>query len=77
VAKSPLIKFVYNNNVHSTTDISLFFAIYGFYLNISLSVKDNRLKREVLAARKKAEEFKYEGKKLTERWRHAVKFQKK
>jgi hypothetical protein len=55
VAKSSLAKFAYNNSVYSTTGISLFFAIYGFYLNISLSVKDDYLEREVLAARKKAE----------------------
>jgi hypothetical protein len=66
VAKSLLIKFAYNNSVHSMTDISLFFAIYGFYFNISLSVKDDYLKRKILVARKKAEEFEYKGKKLAE-----------
>jgi hypothetical protein len=74
VAKSSLIKFVYNNSVHSTTDISSFFAIYGFYFNISLSVKDDYLEGEMPAARKKVEEFEHEGKKLAERWRHAVEF---
>jgi hypothetical protein len=74
MAKSPLVKFVYNNSVYSTTDISPFFAIYGFYSNIPLSVKDDYLKGEMPAARKKAEEFEYEGKKLAERWRYAVKF---
>jgi hypothetical protein len=64
VAKSPLAKFVYNNSVHSTTGVSPFFAIYGFHLNIPLSVKDDRLKGEVSAARKKAEGFEREGKKL-------------
>jgi hypothetical protein len=77
VAKSPLAKFVYNNSVYSTTGISLFFAIYGFYSNIPLSVKDNYLKREMPAARKKAEKFEHKDKELAERWRHAVEFQKK
>jgi hypothetical protein len=67
VAKSPLIKFVYNNNVYSTTSVNPFFAIYGFYLNIPLSIKDDRLKKEISIARKKAEEFKREGKKLAKR----------
>jgi hypothetical protein len=67
MAKSSLAKFVYNNSVHSTTSISPFFAIYGFYFNISLSVKDDYLEREVSIARKKAEEFEHEGKKLAER----------
>jgi hypothetical protein len=67
MAKSLLAKFIYNNNIHSTTNISLFFAIYGFYSNIPLSVKDNRLKGKIFIARKKAEEFKYEDKKLTKR----------
>jgi hypothetical protein len=77
VAKSPLAKFVYNNSVHSTTNISPFFAIYGFYLNIPLSIKDDYLKKEIPAARKKIEEFKHEGKKLAKRWRHVIEFQKK
>jgi hypothetical protein len=67
MTKSSLAKFVYNNSVYSTTDISSFFAIYGFYPNIPLSVKDDYLKGEVFAARKKAEEFEHEGKELAER----------
>jgi hypothetical protein len=66
MAKSLLAKFAYNNSVHSTTSISLFFAIYGFYLNISLSVKDDYLEGEMPAAKKKVEEFEYEGKELAE-----------
>jgi hypothetical protein len=53
--------------VYSTTNISPFFVIYGFYFNISLSVKDDYLEGEVFTAKKKAEEFKREGKKLAER----------
>jgi hypothetical protein len=67
VTKTPLIKFVYNNSVHSTTNISSFFAIYGFYLNIPSLVRDDRLKGEVLITRKKTEEFENEGKKLKKR----------
>jgi hypothetical protein len=47
--------------------MSFFFAMYDFYLNVSSSVKDNRLKSEVLTARKKAEEFENEDKKLKKR----------
>jgi hypothetical protein len=77
MAKSSLAKFVYNNSVHSTTSISLFFAIYDFYPNIPLSVKDDYLKGEMSVARKKIKEFEYEDKELAERWRHAIEFQKK
>jgi hypothetical protein len=77
MAKSLLVKFVYNNSVHSTTNISPFFAIYDFYFNVSSSVKDDRLEGKMFTTRKKAEEFEYEGKKLAERWRHAIEFQKK
>jgi hypothetical protein len=77
VAKSPLAKFIYNNSVYSTTGVSPFFAIYGFYPNIPLSIKDDYLKGKISAARKKVEGFKREGKKLAKRWRHAVEFQKK
>jgi hypothetical protein len=67
MAKLSLIKFVYNNSVYSITGISPFFAIYDFYLNIPLSIKDDRLKGEMPTARKKAEEFEHEGKKLAKR----------
>jgi hypothetical protein len=77
VTKAPLTKFVYNNNVHSTTNISSFFVIYSFYFNVLSSVKDNRLKGEVLITRKKIKEFENENKELKERWRHTVEFQKK
>jgi hypothetical protein len=77
VAKSFLAKFAYNNSVHSTTSVSPFFAIYDFYFNISLSIKDDRLEGEMPTARKKVKGFKREGKELTERWRHVIEFQKK
>jgi hypothetical protein len=64
VTKTLLTKFVYNNNVHSTINISFFFAIYGFYFNILSSVKDDRLKNEVPITRKKIKKFENEGKKL-------------
>jgi hypothetical protein len=67
VTKTSLTEFVYNNNVHSTINISSFFAIYDFYFNVFSSVKDDRLKSEVLTTRKKAEEFENEDKKLKER----------
>jgi hypothetical protein len=62
-----LAKFAYNNSVYNTTDISLFFVIYGFYFNISLSVRDDYLKRKMPAVKKKVEEFEYEGKELAKR----------
>jgi hypothetical protein len=67
VKKTPLTKFVYNNSVHSTINISSFFVIYDFYLNVPSLVKDDRLKSEVPAARKKIKEFENEGKELEER----------
>jgi hypothetical protein len=67
VTKTPLTEFAYNNNVHSTINMSSFFVIYDFYLNILSSVKDNRPKNEVLITRKKIKEFENESKKLKER----------
>jgi hypothetical protein len=67
VTKAPLIKFVYNNSVHSTINISSFFVIYSFYFNIFSSVKDDRLKSEVFITRKKTEKFENESKKLKKR----------
>jgi hypothetical protein len=62
-----LTEFVYNNNVHSTINMNPFFAIYGFYFNVLSSVKDDRLKSEVLITRKKIEKFENENKKLKKR----------
>jgi hypothetical protein len=67
VTKTPLVKFVYNNSVHSTTGMSSFFAMYGFHFNVPSSVRDDRLEGEVPVVRKKAEEFENEGKELEER----------
>jgi hypothetical protein len=62
-----LIEFVYNNSVYSTIDISPFFAIYGFYSNVSSLIKDDRPEGKVPAAREKVENFKNEDKELAER----------
>jgi hypothetical protein len=64
VTKALLIKFVYNNSVHSTININSFFVIYSFYFNVFSSIKDDRLKSEVSVTRKKIKEFKNEGKEL-------------
>jgi hypothetical protein len=53
MTKKPLIKFVYNNSVHGTINISSFFAIYNFYFNVLSSVKDDRLKSEVFIIKKR------------------------
>jgi hypothetical protein len=47
--------------------MNFFFIIYGFHLNIFFTIKDDYSKREVFAARKVAEKFESEGKKLAER----------
>jgi hypothetical protein len=67
MTKTPLIKFVYNNNVHSTINMSSFFVIYGFYLNVLSLIKNDRLKGEVLITRKKIKKFENEGKELKKR----------
>jgi hypothetical protein len=67
VTKTPLIKFIYNNSVHSTINISSFFVIYNFYFNVSSLVRDDRLKSEVFITRKKTEEFENEDKRLKKR----------
>jgi hypothetical protein len=53
--------------VYSTINISLFFAIYDFYSNVSSSIRDDRPEKKVPAAREKVEEFGSEGKELAER----------
>jgi hypothetical protein len=47
----PLVEFVYNNSVYSTTGISLFFVIYRFYSNIPSTIRDDRSKEKILTAK--------------------------
>jgi hypothetical protein len=47
--------------------MSSFFVIYNFYFNVFSSVRDDRLKNEVLITRKKIKEFENEDKKLKKR----------
>jgi hypothetical protein len=51
--KLPFTEFAYNNSVHNTINISLFFAIYDFHSNVSSSVRDDHPKGEILIAREK------------------------
>ena len=53
--KLALAEFTYNNSVYSTTGLSLFFVIYGFYPTIKINIKDNITGREILAIAKRVE----------------------
>jgi hypothetical protein len=57
-------KFTYNNSVYNMTNISPFFTMYDFYLNVPSSVRDNHSEREMLIVRKKIEEFNNKDKEL-------------
>jgi hypothetical protein len=77
VQKIFLTKFAYNNSVYNITDMSFFFAIYEFHLNVPSTVRDDRSEREMPAAKEVAKQFESESKKLAERWQRVVEFQKK
>jgi hypothetical protein len=62
--KTFLAEFVYNNSIHSIINISLFFAIYGFYSNISFIIKNDYSKRKMPIAKEMIKKFKSESKKL-------------
>jgi hypothetical protein len=64
VTKALRAKFIYNNSVHNITNMSPFFAMYDFYLNVSSLIRDDRSEREILIARKKIKEFNNKGKEL-------------
>jgi hypothetical protein len=51
------VEFLYNNLVYTTTNISLFFTLYSYYLNIRLFIKEEVLKNNVLMTRERGEEI--------------------
>jgi hypothetical protein len=50
-------EFLYNNLVYIIISVSLFFALYSYYLNIRLFIKKEVLKDNVLIARERGEEI--------------------
>jgi hypothetical protein len=50
-------EFLYNNLVYTIIDLSLFFALYSYYLNVGLFIKEEVLNSNVLIAREKGEEI--------------------
>jgi hypothetical protein len=51
------IEFLYNNLVHTIIDVSPFFALYSYYLNVGLFIKEKVLKNDVLITRERGEEI--------------------
>jgi hypothetical protein len=50
-------EFLYNNSVYIIIDISLFFTLYNYHLNMRLFIKEEVLKSDVLTARERGEEI--------------------
>jgi hypothetical protein len=50
-------EFLYNNSVYIIIDISLFFTLYNYHLNMRLFIKEEVLKSDVLIARERGEEI--------------------
>ena len=51
--KLVLAEFTYNNSFHSTTGITLFFTLYGFYPTVEMNVEDNVPEGEAPAAKER------------------------
>jgi hypothetical protein len=51
------MEFLYNNLVYTIISISPFFALYSYYLNVGLFIKEEVLKSNVLTARERGEEI--------------------
>jgi hypothetical protein len=51
------MEFLYNNLVYTIIDISSFFALYNYYLNVGLFIKEEVLKSDVLIARERGGEI--------------------
>jgi hypothetical protein len=51
------VKFSYNNSSHLMIDVSSFYALYGFHLNIGHFINKEVLKREVLTTQERVEEM--------------------
>jgi hypothetical protein len=50
-------EFLYNNLVYIIIDVSPFFTLYSYYLNIKLFIKKEVLKSNVLIAKERGEEI--------------------
>jgi hypothetical protein len=50
-------EFLYNNSIYAIIDVSSFFALYSYYLNIGLFIKKEVLKSDILTARERGEEI--------------------
>jgi hypothetical protein len=51
------IEFLYNNSIYIIIDVSLFFILYSYYLNIGLFIKEEVLKSNVPIVRERGEEI--------------------
>jgi hypothetical protein len=51
------MEFSYNNSSHLTIDVSLFYALYDFHLNIGHFINEEMLKKEMLIAQERVEEI--------------------
>jgi hypothetical protein len=71
------VKFSYNNSSHSTTDVSSFYALYGFHPNIGHFINEEMLEGEVPIAQERVEEMIEMRKTLLEQLLSASEYQSK
>jgi hypothetical protein len=50
-------EFLYNNSVYTIIGVSLFFALYSYYLNTRLFIKKEVLKNDVSTIKERGEEM--------------------
>jgi hypothetical protein len=68
------MKFLYNNSVYILIEISLFFALLGYYLKINNFIKDDVLKKEVSIIKKRAESIIIIRVNIIKRLRNTIKY---
>ena len=75
-SKLALAEFTYNNSVHATTQVTPYYALYGFQPEIRINPERDNLP-EVPGAKLRVKQIEDERAALSERWRNAVAAQQK
>ena len=72
-----LIEFVNNNNLHNFVDVTLFYLMYKYYLEIQYKIKNNFFEKNILSIKDRVEQLQNFQKNFEKRLKKVVKYQAK